>query len=61
MIKLPNIAIIGATGLVGTTMLKVLEEFNIEIDHLYLYASKKSVGRFLKFRNNNYHVIELKE
>lgn len=61
MIKLPNIAIIGATGLVGTTMLKVLEEFNIEIGHLYLYASKKSVGRILKFRNKDYQVIKLKE
>ena len=42
-----NLAIVGATGLVGQTFLKVLEEKSyIKIDNLYLFASQKSEGKF---------------
>ncbi len=51
-----NIAIIGATGLVGRKMLKVLEEFNFPVNNLYLGASKKSVGKELIFKNKIFTV-----
>ena len=56
-----NIGIVGATGLIGTTLLKVLEHSNISIDNLYLFASKKSIGKRVLFRNNEYIVNELTE
>jgi len=55
-----NIAIIGATGLVGSTFLKVLEEKDyIKIDNLYLYASQKSEGKIIIFKNKPYKVMAL--
>ncbi len=54
-----NVAVVGATGKVGRTFLKVLEERNFPIDNLYLYASKKSAGDKLKFKDKYYEVIEL--
>jgi len=54
-----NLAIVGATGLVGSTFLKVLEERNIQINNLYLYASKRSAGKVITFKGKNYSVIEL--
>ena len=54
-----NIAIIGATGLVGSMFIKLLEEYNIPINELKLYASSKSKGKIIKFKNKNYIVEEL--
>ena len=51
-----NIAIVGATGLVGRKMIKVLEEFDFPIKNLYLSANKNSVGKQLTFKNKNYKV-----
>ena len=46
-----NVAIVGATGLVGSTFLKVLEEKDyIKIENLYLYASQKSEGKIIFFK-----------
>jgi aspartate-semialdehyde dehydrogenase len=59
--KKANIAIVGATGMVGKTFLKVLDQRNFEIDNLYLFSSKKSAGEVVKFRNKEYIVEELKE
>lgn len=56
-----NIAIVGATGLVGKTFLKVLEEKNIKINKLYLYASSRSAGKIISFKGKEYEIIELKE
>ncbi|VWL85548.1 aspartate-semialdehyde dehydrogenase [Oceanivirga miroungae] len=56
-----NIAIVGATGLVGRTFLKVLEERNFPVNKLYLYASKRSAGKELEFLSKKYQVIELTE
>lgn len=56
-----NLAIVGATGLVGSTFLKVLEEKNyIKIKNLFLFASQKSAGKTIIFRGKNYVVEELK-
>lgn len=56
-----NVAIVGATGLVGRTFLKVLEERNFPIKNLYLFASKKSKGVSISFKGVNYKVEELTE
>jgi aspartate-semialdehyde dehydrogenase len=52
-----KIAVVGATGLVGTEMLKVLEERNVEFDELFLVASAKSVGQKIKFKGKEYTII----
>lgn len=56
-----NVAIVGATGKVGRTFIEVLEKRNFPINKLYLYASKKSAGLKLKFKNESFEVIELSE
>jgi aspartate-semialdehyde dehydrogenase len=56
-----NVAIVGATGMVGTTFLKVLEERQFPIDNLYLFSSAKSAGSSVTFNGQNYIVEELKE
>ena len=54
-----KIAIVGATGLVGRTALKVLEEKNIPNLDYVLFSSKKSAGTKLKFLNTDFIVREL--
>ncbi|AID44436.1 aspartate-semialdehyde dehydrogenase [Candidatus Arthromitus sp. SFB-mouse-Japan] len=54
-----NVAVVGATGKIGRTFLKVLEERNFPVNNIYLYASKKSEGSKLNFKNKEYEVIEL--
>lgn len=56
-----NLAIVGATGLVGSTFLKVLEEKDLGIDNLYLFASARSAGKKINFRGKEYIVEELTE
>lgn len=54
------IAIIGATGLVGRKILKILDEFGYLCDNqILLYASKKSCGKVLTIKDNSYVVQEL--
>lgn len=56
-----NVAIAGATGVVGVEFLKVLEKRNFPIGELRLLASSRSVGKKMKFRGRDYPVSELKE
>lgn len=56
-----NVAIVGATGLVGQTFLKVLEERNFPIHHLYCFASSRSAGKEITFKGETYVVEELTE
>lgn len=56
-----NVAIVGATGMVGRTFLKVLEERKFPIDNLYLFSSKKSAGSEVEFAGKKYIVEELNE
>lgn len=51
-----RIGIVGATGLVGRTLLKVLESGPHKIEDLRLFASGKSAGTRLKFRDHDYEV-----
>ncbi len=54
-----KIAVVGATGMVGEVMLKVLEERNFPVTELLLVASERSVGKKLTFKNKEYTVIGL--
>ena len=56
-----NVAVVGATGMVGTKFLQVLSEKNLPVDNYYLYASAKSAGKKIEFLGKEYTVIELKE
>jgi aspartate-semialdehyde dehydrogenase len=56
MKKVFNIAVVGATGLVGRTMLKVLEERNFPVDNLTLLASERGAGTMIPFKGRNYTV-----
>jgi aspartate-semialdehyde dehydrogenase len=55
----PNIAIAGATGLVGRTMLKVLSERNVEWGSLKLLASARSAGNVISHQGVDYTIEEL--
>lgn len=59
--KKPNLAIVGATGLVGSTFLKVLEEKQFPFENLYLMSSAKSAGKTINFKGKEYIVEELSE
>jgi len=54
-----KLAIVGATGLVGQTILKVLEENQLPIDEYAFFASSKSAGKKITFLNKEYTVQEL--
>ena len=56
-----NVAVVGATGLVGQTFLKVLKERNFPVENLYLYASARSAGKNINWNGKDYTVIELKD
>jgi len=55
-----NIAIIGATGIVGLEFLKILENSNFPINNLRLFASKNSENKKVLFRNHNYLIQTLR-
>jgi aspartate-semialdehyde dehydrogenase len=59
--KLANVAIVGATGMVGHTFLKVLEERDFPIGSLTLIASENSLGKELAFKGKMYPVEMLNE
>jgi aspartate-semialdehyde dehydrogenase len=52
-----RVAVVGATGLVGTEMMKVLTERKFKITAFYPVASERSVGTEVMFRKKNYKVI----
>lgn len=56
-----NFAVVGATGLVGRTFLKVMEEYHLPVKSLRLFASAKSIGVKLPYAGKEYEVEELKE
>jgi len=56
-----NVAIVGATGNVGRKFLEILEERNFPVKELYLFASKRSAGKTLKFKGEDVLVEELCE
>ena len=56
-----KLAVVGATGLVGQEMLKVLEERNFPFDDLYLVASAKSVGKQIMYKGKLYAIKSMEE
>jgi aspartate-semialdehyde dehydrogenase len=56
-----KLAIVGATGIVGRTALKILEEKNLPNFEYVMFSSKKSAGTKLQFLDKEYEVKELKE
>ena len=56
-----KLALVGATGLVGRTAIKVLEEKKLPIDEYVFFASKKSAGCAIEFLGKEYIVRELTE
>ena len=59
MIKKYKIAVVGATGMVGRTFLKVLEEYRLPAESYTLFSSKRSAGSKIKFMGEDYTVREL--
>ena len=56
-----NVAVVGATGLVGGTFLKVLAEYQFPIKNLRLLASSRSAGKVIAYCGKEYVVEELTE
>lgn len=59
--KKVNVALVGATGMVGRTFIKVLEERNFPIDNIYLFSSAKSAGTTVNLFGKDVIVEELNE
>ena len=56
-----KIAVVGATGLVGSKMLQVLDEQQVRIDELIVAASERSVGKEIVFQGKTYKVVSVDE
>ena len=56
-----NIAVVGATGMVGAKFLEVLKERKLPVENFYLYASEKSAGKVIKFMGKDHTVLLLSE
>ena len=56
-----KLAVVGATGMVGTIMIKLLEERNFPVSEILLVASEKSIGNELHFNGKTIKVIGLKD
>jgi len=54
-----KVAVVGATGLVGEVMLKVLEERNFPVSQLIPVASERSIGKVISFKGHDYKVVGL--
>ncbi len=56
-----KLAVVGATGLVGNEVLKVVKERNFQYDELMMVASPRSVGKTITFKGQDYTVIGMEE
>ncbi|MCT8339294.1 aspartate-semialdehyde dehydrogenase [Flavobacteriaceae bacterium TK19130] len=56
-----KIAVVGATGMVGSVMLELLEARNFPIEELLLVASEKSIGKTLPFKEKDYPIISMED
>jgi|TARA_R110000737_G_scaffold193486_2_gene214745 aspartate-semialdehyde dehydrogenase len=54
-----KVAVVGATGMVGQVMLKVLAEHNFPITELIPVASEKSVGKSLSYEGKEYQIVSM--
>ncbi|OJX32917.1 MAG: aspartate-semialdehyde dehydrogenase [Chryseobacterium sp. 36-9] len=56
-----KVAVVGATGMVGQVMLKVLEERNLPITELIPVASERSVGNKVKFKDKEFTIVSMND
>jgi aspartate-semialdehyde dehydrogenase len=56
-----KIAVVGATGMVGTVVLKVLKEQNIPLTELIPVASQKSIGKEVVFNDTPYKIVGMQD
>ncbi|MGA9211682.1 aspartate-semialdehyde dehydrogenase [Kaistella sp.] len=56
-----KIAVVGATGMVGQIMLKVLEERNFPVTELIPVASEKSIGKKITFKGNEFEIVSMQD
>ena len=56
-----KVAVVGATGMVGQVMLKVLEERNLPITDLIPVASERSVGKKIKFKDKEFTIVSMND
>ncbi|WHF50955.1 aspartate-semialdehyde dehydrogenase [Chryseobacterium gotjawalense] len=56
-----KIAVVGATGMVGQIMLKVLEERNFPVTELIPVASEKSIGKKITFKGNEFKIVSMQD
>jgi len=56
-----KVAVVGATGLVGTKILEILEERNFPISTIIPVASEKSVGKSITFKGKEYKVVSVED
>ena len=56
-----KIAVVGATGMVGTIMMKLLEERNFPVSELIPVASERSVGKIVTFKDKEYKIVGLEK
>ena len=59
MTKLYDVCIVGATGAVGETIVKVLEELDFPVGNLYPLASSRSAGKKMAFKGSYYEILDL--
>ncbi|MDO6513214.1 aspartate-semialdehyde dehydrogenase [Neptuniibacter sp. 2_MG-2023] len=56
-----KVAVVGATGMVGETILEILEQREFPVDELFLLASSNSVGKSMQFSEKSYRVTDVDE
>ncbi|WP_370898805.1 aspartate-semialdehyde dehydrogenase [Chryseobacterium gossypii] len=56
-----KVAVVGSTGMVGQVMLKVLEERNFPVTELIPVASEKSIGKKVKYKQDEYTIVSIKD
>ncbi len=54
-----KLAVVGATGLVGTVIFRVLEERDFPVDELLVVASERSIGKQISFRGRDYSIMSM--
>ena len=61
MTKLYDVAVVGATGAVGETIISILEERNFPVGNLYPLASSRSAGKRIMFKGKSVTIGDLAE
>ena len=54
-----KVAVIGATGMVGSVMLQVLEERSFPVTELIVVASERSIGKNIRFKSKIYPIVSM--